>query len=66
MAETAPYPIVIDLGKIKAAEVERLRDGSGQIVDDVKEVMRLLNEKNLRSDTHRVFIPVVTLYRKET
>lgn len=63
MSRASVQPIVIDLGKIGRSEVERLRDGSGQIAEDVKEVMRLLSQKDFPSD-NRVFVPVVTLYSK--
>jgi hypothetical protein len=62
--DTSAAPIVIDLGKIRYVEVERLRKGSGQIADDVKEIMRALSQKNLRG-TNRVFLPIVTLYERQ-
>jgi hypothetical protein len=64
VADTSVAPIVVDLGKIRHVEVERLRNGSGQIAEDVKEIMRALSQKNLR-DTNRVFVPIVTLYRRK-
>jgi hypothetical protein len=64
MPETSLAPIVVDLGKIRYVEVERLRNGSGQIADDVKEIMRALSQKNL-GGANRVFVPIVTLYRRE-
>ncbi|HJP69956.1 MAG TPA: hypothetical protein VJ846_13750 [Sphingomicrobium sp.] len=64
MPDTSVAPIVIDLGKIRYVEVERLRKGSGQIADDVKEIMRALSQKNLRG-TNRVFLPIVTLYERQ-
>jgi uncharacterized protein (UPF0335 family) len=62
--ERVADPIVVDLGRIGQAEVERLREGNGQIADDVKEIMSLLSQKDWRG-TNRVFVPVVTLYRRE-
>lgn len=63
MSSASVQPIVIDLGKIGRSDVEQLRNGSGQIADDVKEVMRLLSLKELQP-SNRVFVPVVTLYSK--
>jgi hypothetical protein len=57
-------PIVIDLSKIGVAEVERLRGGGGQIADDVKETMRLLQLRDLPG-SNRFFVPVVMFYRRE-
>ena len=56
-------PIVVDLGEIAHADIERLRGGSGQIAEDVQEVMRLLNVRAEGSD--RVFLPLVMLYNKQ-
>lgn len=64
MPESVADPIVVDLGKIGQFEVERLREGGGQIADDVKEIMGLLSRKDWHG-TNRVFVPVVTLYKRE-
>ena len=38
-------PIVLELGKISRDEVSKLREGQGQVAEDVEEAMRLLRQK---------------------
>jgi hypothetical protein len=57
-------PIVVELGKIARADVEKLREGKGQAAEDVEELMRLLRLKAGPDRADRVFVPIVVLYTK--
>jgi hypothetical protein len=57
-------PIVIDLGSISYADVDGLREGRGQVAEDVQETMRLLRLKGGSDRADRVFLPIVVLYTK--
>ena len=61
--DVAP-PIVIELGKISHGEVRKLREGQGQVAEDVEEAMRLLRQKAGPDRANRVFVPIVVLYTK--
>ena len=62
-ANVAP-PIVVELGKISHGEVRKLREGQGQVAEDVQEAMRLLRQKAGPDRADRVFVPIVVLYTK--
>jgi hypothetical protein len=62
-ANVAP-PIVVELGKISHGEVRKLREGLGQVAEDVQEAMRLLRQKAGPDRADRVFVPIVVLYTK--
>jgi hypothetical protein len=57
-------PIVVELGKISRADVEKLREGKGQAAEDVEELMRQLRLKAGPDRADRVFVPIVVLYTK--
>jgi hypothetical protein len=57
-------PIVVELGKISHGEVRKLREGQGQVAEDVEEAMRLLRQKAGPDRANRVFVPIVVLYTK--
>jgi len=57
-------PIVLELGKISRDEVRKLREGQGQVAEDVEEAMRLLRQKAGPDRAGRVFVPIVVLYTK--
>jgi hypothetical protein len=62
-ANIAP-PIVVELGSISHGEVRKLREGQGQVAEDVEEAMRLLRQKAGPDRADRVFVPIVVLYTK--
>ena len=62
-ANVAP-PIVVELGEISHGEVRKLREGQGQVAEDVEEAMRLLRQKAGPDRASRVFVPIVVLYTK--
>jgi hypothetical protein len=62
-ANIAP-PIVVELGKISHGEVRKLREGQGQVAEDVEEAMRLLRQRAGPDRADRVFVPIVVLYTK--
>jgi hypothetical protein len=57
-------PIVIDLGRTRQATIRQFRAGTGQIVDDVEEVMRRVRLDLGPQDAARVFIPIVAVYTR--
>jgi hypothetical protein len=57
-------PIVVDLGRTRAAKIRQFGNGAGQLVDDIEEVMRLVRLDAGPQDPSRVFIPVVAVYTR--
>jgi hypothetical protein len=58
-------PIVVDLGKASDDEIELLRQGTGSLVEDIEEVMRLLRRDTGPQTGDRVFLPVVATYIRD-
>lgn len=57
-------PIVVDLGSTRDAKIRQFGDGTGQLVEDIEEVMRLVRLDAGAQDPTRVFIPVVAVYTR--
>jgi hypothetical protein len=57
-------PIVIELGKLRSADIEKPQEGDGRVAEDIKETMRLINLRVGPNRTNRVFVPVVVLYSR--
>ena len=55
-------PIVVDLGKASDDEIDLLMQGTGPLVEDIAEVMRLLRRDAGPQTGERVFLPVVATY----
>ena len=55
-------PIVVDLGKAHADDVDQLREGDGPLQDDVREVMRLVEARPGAQREKRVFLAIVAVY----
>jgi hypothetical protein len=55
-------PIVVDLGKAGDDEIDLLMQGTGPLVEDIEEVMRLLRRDAGPQTGERVFLPVVATY----
>jgi hypothetical protein len=57
-------PIVVDLGKASRADVAQLRRGSGPLVKEVEEVLRLVRA-SIDSQGEKRVLPVVVIYDKD-
>jgi hypothetical protein len=55
-------PIVISLGRAQREQVDQLRSGAGQILEDIEEVMKLVRLSAGKEGEKRVFLPVVAVY----
>ncbi len=55
-------PIVIYLGRTRNEQVDQLRSGAGQILEDIEEVMKLVRSSAGENGEKRVFLPVVAVY----
>ena len=58
-------PIVVDLGKASEDEIDQLMQGTGPLVEDIEEVMRLLRRDAGPQTGERVFLPVVATYIRD-
>lgn len=52
-------PIVIELGEIAGAQIEKLLRGSGKVLEEAREALRLVQLKAAADGTDTVFVPVV-------
>jgi hypothetical protein len=57
-------PIVVDLGRTRDEQIDQLRSGSGQLVGDIEEVMRLVRLSAEAENGNRIFLPVVAIYTR--
>ena len=57
-------PIVVDLGRISSDKIDRLRQGDGQLLEDVEEVMRLVRLRADPDKSNRIFLPIIAVYRR--
>lgn len=57
-----PAPIVVELGDIEDAQVEELFRGGGKVLDETREVMRLVQQRVGDGGTARKFVPIVATY----
>jgi hypothetical protein len=54
-------PVIIDLGRQKAAAVKALKEGEGELWDEVDEVKDMLG----KDADGKVLVPVVLIYEKK-
>lgn len=57
-------PIVVDLGETREGAVTQFRSGHGQLVEDVKEVLRQVRSSARPERPGRIFVPIVLIYRR--
>jgi hypothetical protein len=57
-------PIVVDLGRTEDEQVDLLRHGGGQILEDVEEVMRVIRRNANPDNGNKIFLPIVAVYRR--
>ncbi len=55
-------PIVISLGTARNEQVDLLRSGAGQILEDIEEVMKLVRLSAGDNGDRCVFLPIVAVY----
>jgi hypothetical protein len=56
-------PIVVDLGRVRKEQVDRLsRADAGPVADDIAEALRCIGANPLVAGAERVLVPVVVIY----
>jgi hypothetical protein len=55
-------PIVVDLGRTQDKHIDLLREGDGQILEDVEEVLRLVRRNANPDGGNKIFLPIVAVY----
>jgi hypothetical protein len=58
-------PIVIDLGEVRPQQITELFQESGQLLEDVNEVLRLVYRNAGEKPDNRFFFPIVAVYHLE-
>jgi hypothetical protein len=56
-------PIVVDLGEIREPQITELFAESGQILEDITQVLRLVHLEVTGRSSDRIFLPVVAVYQ---
>ena len=57
-------PMVVDLGRTQDEHIDLLRQGDGQIIEDVEEVLRLVRRNANPDSGTKIFLPIVAVYRR--
>lgn len=57
-------PIVVDLGKTRKETITQFRSGSGQLAEDVQEVMRQVRSSAGPERPGRIFVPVIMICKR--
>jgi hypothetical protein len=52
-------PIVIELGEVASAQIEKLLRGSGKALEETREAMRLVQLKAADEGAGKIFVPIV-------
>ena len=58
-------PIIIDLGKHKAKAIDALKEGEGELWDDMLDVVAEVKQMLGEESNDKVIIPVVMIYEKK-
>ena len=58
-------PIIVDLGKQKAGKLQALKDGEGELWDEVLDVLEEVKEVLGQEADGKVMVPVVMIYEKK-
>ena len=64
MRRNVTAPIVIDLGKTQEEQIRALHSGTGELADEVEEVLRLVRRETDAEGGRRVFVPIVAIYAR--
>jgi hypothetical protein len=58
-------PIVIDLGKVSKKQIRALKDGTGDLVDEVADVMTRVRDELGDDAKGKELVPVVLVYKRK-
>ena len=58
-------PIIVDLGKQKASKLQALKEGQGELWDEVLEVLEEVKEVLGKEADGKLMVPVIMLYEKK-
>lgn len=59
-------PVVLDLGKAKKKLIKALKQGEGELMEDVAEAVEAIRTSLSAELEGRVLVPVVIVYEKKT
>jgi hypothetical protein len=57
-------PIIVDLGKQKAGKLQALKDGEGELWDEVLDVLEEVKDVLGKEADGKLMVPVVIIYEK--
>jgi hypothetical protein len=58
-------PIIVDLGKQKASKLQALKEGEGELWDEVLDVLEEVKEVLGKEADGKLMVPVVIIYEKK-
>ncbi len=58
-------PIIVDLGKRKASRLQELKEGEGELWDEVLDVLEEVKEALGKEADGKLMVPVVLIYEKK-
>ena len=58
-------PIIVDLGKRKASRLQELKEGEGELWDEVLDVLEEVKEVLGKEADGKLMVPVVIIYEKK-
>jgi len=59
-------PVVLDLGKVKKKLIKALKQGEGELMEDVAEAVEAIRTSLSAELEGKVLVPVVVVYEKKT
>lgn len=62
MRSNVTAPVVVDLGTAEEQQVRELRGGTGRLVEELEEVLRLVRRDVDSGGGQRTFVPIVAVY----
>jgi hypothetical protein len=58
-------PIIVDLGKQKASKLRQLKDGEGELWDEILDVLEEVKDVLGKEADGKLMVPVVMIYEKK-
>ncbi len=58
-------PIIVDLGRRKASKLQELKDGEGELWDEVLDVLDEVKEALGQEAEGKLMVPVIMIYEKK-
>lgn len=55
-------PIVVDLGTVPEGCIQELLDGTGELLEEVEQVMQLVHKRIAQENGSRILIAIVAVY----